>query len=170
MSGMALNRREAAEFVGLNELEFAKEIGAGTFPPGAPVSDGKRIWAPEALLHCLKQLPFAGDKKQAAWRREANPCVYLIGMEITPYVKVGWAKRVEARRMELQTANPERLIVLASFPATLRDESRLHSALKAHRSYGEWFRKGPWLDEVLAGVSLGEDVNGLLRRLEAASQ
>lgn len=76
--------------------------------------------------------------------------VYLIQAGETGPVKIGWAKRPEARLRELQTGNGERLRILRLFEGSRIDEARLHAAFAARRLYGEWFDFSP---EMLDGNS-----------------
>lgn len=163
-----LQAYQAARYVGLTEREFLREVKAGTFPPGA-ITEGKRVWAAAVLERIVMAFKVEGITRQEM--REIHgaikPSVYFIGMETAPYVKVGWARIVDVRLATLQTANPERLILLGSIPGNLQDEARLHVALAQHRSQGEWFRKGPWLDQVLEALSVAGNVDAILKRLGA---
>lgn len=67
--------------------------------------------------------------------------VYLIGVEGDDYgVKIGYSVKPPARCGELQTGNPRKLFLLASFEGTLEDERRIHAAYLKDNLIGEWFR------------------------------
>lgn len=70
-------------------------------------------------------------------------------------VKIGFTASVgaEARRRQLQTGNPSRLVVLATMSGTEQDEGRLHKQFDAHCVGGEWFRPAPEILSLIASVS-----------------
>lgn len=72
--------------------------------------------------------------------------VYFIksGFDKKPPIKIGVAKNINRRLDSLQTANPEKLEVIASIKCSNRAEaynieSYLHEKLKNRRIRGEWF-------------------------------
>lgn len=84
--------------------------------------------------------------------RRADTAIYFVQMEHSRHVKIGMARNVAYRVASLQTANPEKLTLLA-FTVVVRGrqfEAGLHRLLKPYRMSGEWFRPGPWLDRLLA--------------------
>lgn len=54
-------------------------------------------------------------------------------------VKVGWAKDPEQRLRELQTGNPDRMVLLRVIPAEKTLEGDLHQYYAPWRLNGEWF-------------------------------
>lgn len=59
-------------------------------------------------------------------------------------VKIGWAKTVDARRKNLQTANHETLSVIRKIDdGDQRQEKRLHWHFRDAHVSGEWFRFDP---------------------------
>lgn len=76
--------------------------------------------------------------------------VYFIGAEGLSYVKIGFARDLAHRLRELQCASPHELVVLVSFPGTLRTERELHARWAAMRHRGEWYRLEGDLASLLA--------------------
>ena len=93
--------------------------------------------------------------------------VYLIAAS-TGHIKIGIAQNVKKRLQGLQNAHGEPLEVLATFDGGRDLEQKLHKALKAYRLKGEWFRRGPWLDAMLAAETQNE--SQILRRVRKALQ
>lgn len=69
--------------------------------------------------------------------------IYMIRIGSVGPVKIGVAKNPLWRVKELQTAHPERLVLLDQFDAPDKEERFLHERLKAHRLVGEWFKPEP---------------------------
>jgi ABC-type nitrate/sulfonate/bicarbonate transport system substrate-binding protein len=55
-------------------------------------------------------------------------------------VKIGFSKNPWARAVDIQTANHEKLTVLAAMRCKSHSEVELHTVLKAYRRAGEWFK------------------------------
>lgn len=71
-------------------------------------------------------------------RRDPNR-VYLIGDPKTMKVKIGIASDPKRRLSQIQTGNPEKLVILAVFHGNARTERELHKRFAARRKSGEWF-------------------------------
>lgn len=57
------------------------------------------------------------------------------------FVKIGVAKNVAVRIQQLQTALPERIVLLKIIEGMdSKFESALHKRFRAHNTVGEWFR------------------------------
>lgn len=149
---------EAARYVGVGATTFDALVDKGEMPPAR----WGLHWSRATLDAWLKQLPL---DPPGPWPVE--PCVYFLCMERAPYVKVGHATRIATRRLDLQVGNPERLLLLATLPGSLQDESSFHRALGPFRSVGEWFHSGIWVDEVLIGVGRREGTEAILNRIRA---
>ena len=78
--------------------------------------------------------------------------VYVIGPEGGPF-KIGVATSVDARRYSLQTGNPHRLYVIATWEheAPRMVEAQAHRALADRRLQGEWFNVSA--EEAVAAVA-----------------
>ena len=66
-------------------------------------------------------------------------------------IKIGRSRSVEQRLLELQVGNPYPLRLLGTVVGGRAEENRLHELLSDFWHRGEWFRRGPWLEPVLAG-------------------
>ncbi len=71
--------------------------------------------------------------------------IYIVRAGESGPVKVGRAKDVTARMIEIQVCNPEPVALIATFAAPESVEQRLHAALKEHHVRGEWFK---WCAEI----------------------
>lgn len=65
--------------------------------------------------------------------------IYFIYAKSLDRVKIGKTKDVKRRLRELQTAFPERLIILVDVNAPAIDEAYLHRIFENYRASGEWF-------------------------------
>lgn len=70
--------------------------------------------------------------------------VYVVGFR--RYIKIGWSSDVGKRLMRVQAGIPEKLKVLAIFPALPETEGNLHRRFAQLRLRGEWFRYEEPLD------------------------
>lgn len=78
-------------------------------------------------------------------------------------IKIGYTGRegddpAETRKMEYQTGNSNRLVVLATMPGTLRDEAILHARFAEHCAAGEWFKPVPEIIAMIARAKADEAV------------
>lgn len=95
--------------------------------------------------------------------------VYLIESQ-SGLVKIGASKYPEQRAAQIALAacSPTRLI--AVWPASFREEARLHRELAPHRSHREWFRiEGAVADLVTTRIGQGvERIKGWAEVVEEA--
>lgn len=164
MSGYALNRRQAAEFVGLPPDEFVKVVQHRSMPRPRLLEDDRAYWLSEDLEDALIALPYV-DGTRADFTPSRR--VYFVGAKPADLIKVGIANNVETRVRDLEMGSPVRLYIYASVKGTHLDEGAFHIALREHRERGEWFRRGPWFDVVRQGVLAGETAQAILKKLEA---
>lgn len=100
----------------------------------------------EDVLKRLKDLEnrvreLEGEKEQGY--------VYFILNEKGDRVKIGFSRDPQKRMRQLQTANAQRLTLLATIPGTKEDEKYLHARYRNYRGINEWFRMaGPLRDYV----------------------
>jgi len=68
--------------------------------------------------------------------------IYFIQENDTGNIKIGYtaSKCADSRLKALQTGNPERLTVLATFQGDERAERWMHAEFSQFRVAGEWFR------------------------------
>ena len=65
--------------------------------------------------------------------------LYIIQSSYTGMIKIGRSKDPEKRLKQLQTGNPNKLKLIASFENQGWQEKSLHEILESHRLEGEWF-------------------------------
>lgn len=94
---------------------------------------------------------FAAQYAERTTLNAAGPVVYFVQAGPEGPIKIGYAKRVADRFGELQTANPEPLILLGVlFDGTRALEARTHLRFAHLRLRGEWFTPADELLDFLA--------------------
>jgi hypothetical protein len=78
--------------------------------------------------------------------------VYFIEAVGLDLIKICYARDIRKRMRRLSTGCPAPLRLLGTFPGGLEIERHYHKRLAACRAHGEWFRRSPALDAVLAGL------------------
>ncbi|WP_331758636.1 GIY-YIG nuclease family protein [Streptomyces sp. NBC_01547] len=73
---------------------------------------------------------------------ESQVCVYILGAEGSPLVKIGWTNNPSRRLADLQSGSPLALRLLATCEGDARLESALHGHFADRRVRGEWFDLG----------------------------
>ena len=68
-----------------------------------------------------------------------NDNLYIIQSDVTGMIKVGRSKDPQKRLKQLQTGNPNKLKLIASFKGEGWKEKTLHERLRRYRLEGEWF-------------------------------
>jgi hypothetical protein len=68
-----------------------------------------------------------------------NDNLYIIQSDVTGMIKVGRSKDPQKRLKQLQTGNPNKLKLIASFKGEGWKEKMLHERLRRYRLEGEWF-------------------------------
>lgn len=87
--------------------------------------------------------------------------VYFVEAEGTGLVKIGSAVNVHRRLAEISSGCPVPLKVLAVAQGSRTREAELHALLLPYRSKGEWFRKSPAMEAVIAALDAPADMEGL---------
>jgi hypothetical protein len=78
--------------------------------------------------------------------------IYVV--RVRRYVKIGFTRNVRNRMGNLQTANPDKIEIVATFAGSTDDELSLHARFAAFREIGEWFREeGDLADWIKGGCS-----------------
>lgn len=67
-------------------------------------------------------------------------------------IKIGWSRKVGTRIAQLQTGNPEPVVLLATVPGGLSRERALHRRFDHLRVAGEWFAAAPELTAYIAAI------------------
>ncbi len=126
----------------------------GEFPPIKQIAYTLRV-KPERAAAILAELHTHGllDKTEDGfaphnWNRRQykaeektkDSYVYVIGRAWGGAVKIGFSKNPWARAVDIQTANHEKLSVLAAMRCRSHSEVEMHTILKAYRKAGEWFQ------------------------------
>ena len=65
--------------------------------------------------------------------------LYIIQSDFTGMIKIGRSKDPQRRLKQLQTGNPNKLKLIASFKGQGWKEKILHENLEKFRKEGEWF-------------------------------
>jgi hypothetical protein len=65
--------------------------------------------------------------------------VYLVSMENTPYVKIGYSGNIQKRRRALSTGSPEPVRIVCEIECSREYEKLLHKQFEKYRKNGEWF-------------------------------
>jgi hypothetical protein len=64
-------------------------------------------------------------------------------------IKIGWSRKVGSRIAQLQTGNPESVVLLATMPGGRSLERTLHQRFAGARLAGEWFARTPELTALI---------------------
>ncbi len=86
--------------------------------------------------------------------------VYFIQAGSTDAVKIGSARDPEARILDLQRSNHEKLRIIRIVDGDMRAERWFHDRFSAQRSHGEWFTFVPEMLTVELGNSALMDRHG----------
>lgn len=73
-------------------------------------------------------------------RTKQEGFVYIARVANSRFVKIGYAKDVERRMRELQTAHAQPIKAIVIFPGDKATEGILHHRFRDQRAKGEWFR------------------------------
>ena len=77
--------------------------------------------------------------------------IYFLSNGRAGPIKIGYAgDDVGGRVADLQTGNPERLLLIYSCSGDRKREKAFHSVFEPHRLRGEWFRRKPVLNWILS--------------------
>lgn len=68
-------------------------------------------------------------------------------------IKIGWSRRVGSRIAELQTGNPDPVVLLATMPGSRGRERELHRQFANARLAGEWFARTPELSAFIDSLN-----------------
>ena len=76
-------------------------------------------------------------KRREPVERRHEPTIYAIGM--TSYIKIGYTTCVGLRLKTLQTASPERLVLLGQRQGNRYQQQTILNKFSSYRAHGEWF-------------------------------
>lgn len=113
--------------------------------------------------------------READARRGRNELVYFIEAVGLDVVKIGYARDIDERLRKLAPGCPAPLRLLGVMPGGPSTEHHLHTALYSLRAHGEWFRRGPELETILATLPpppapLKRPLYGFARRLSESTE
>lgn len=86
--------------------------------------------------------------------QEREGLVYFIQAGTEGAIKVGWTQNVDRRIAELQTANAQKLVLLATLPGTMETEASLHARFSHLRLEAEWFRNSHEIHDFLRDLAV----------------
>lgn len=76
--------------------------------------------------------------------------VYFAEAQSIGLIKIGCTRFIHSRMLTLKHWSPVPLILWAHVPGSFADEKKIHYRLRDSREHGEWFRRGPVLDALIA--------------------
>ena len=97
--------------------------------------------------------------------RDTAGYLYAMRKQKGRRIKFGFSIAPERRAVSLAT--DDRVLVLASIPAWMSDEKRLHRALGEHRHYGEWYRPTRQVLDLVTCMRDGFRIEELLKKAGA---
>lgn len=122
----------------------------------------KRRQAARTQLLAATARQAARDAKGSRRLPHQTPSTYVIGIEGSPLVKIGYTGGTpEARVGQLQTGLPMQLQLLWSSFGDY--EAELHARFAAHRVRGEWFDLTPLGDPVEVVTAAVVEINAAFR-------
>jgi len=71
-------------------------------------------------------------------------------------VKIGYSKNPSIRLSALQTANPNKLEMIYSFPSFQQTEDKIHNDLRKHHVYLEWFKYNDEVKQYIEDIRNGK--------------
>lgn len=112
----------------------------------------------------------ARQARSADAKRGRDELVYFIEAVGLDLVKIGYARDIDERLRKLAPGCPAPLRLLGVMPGGPSTEHHLHATLHSLRAHGEWFRRGPDLDAILATLEppparIKRPLYGLARKL-----
>lgn len=90
-------------------------------------------------IYCHDCLVRRGHFRELRKKAPAKARSHVYFIKSGEYIKIGVTTALKKRVEVLQTANPEKLEVLATVEGGERDEKFVHSIFKNHHVRGEWF-------------------------------
>jgi hypothetical protein len=134
-----LSKKSLAAALDMSESMVDRLMREGVLPTAVRRS-GKYLWYWPSILAALTALSNI-DYGQ----------IYFIGFR--NYVKIGFTRTpLKYRLAGLQTAVPEKLVVLAVIDGSAADERALHKRFSSYRLEGEWFQFDGELREFVEGL------------------
>lgn len=121
--------------------------------------DARGYWQALWRAGCIVDAEEVRVRQPAGSRNELGGVVYFVQAGgADGAIKIGWSGDVDRRVPELQTANAEKLTLLATTPGTLLTEKAYHTRFNSARMEAEWFRPIP---ELLCTINTLRGLAGL---------
>ena len=89
--------------------------------------------------------------------------IYFIKATVSQAIKIGYSANPEKRLSELQTGNPDKLLLLGTIRGNVDVEAQLHAQFVQHRLEGEWF-SGDVIEKVLDLIAADKERRRQIRR------
>ncbi len=93
--------------------------------------------------------------------------VYFMADYGSDLIKIGVSVDAKVRMPAVARTVGRKLALAGTVRGDYGTEAAFHKLLAVHRAHGEWFRRGRWYDEVLAGLDAREDAEALMKRIVA---
>lgn len=122
----------------------------------------------EMQEHTKNSAPSGTRRRSPKSDLEETCRVYFIEAVGTDLVKIGYTLNVDARLRSLLTASAAPLRLLATIKGGPVMEGRYHIILAEHRSHGEWFRRCPLLNDLIATADKPKDAPEWLAKTRGA--
>lgn len=85
--------------------------------------------------------------------------IYFVKQGRTGAIKIGYTNGdVKVRLAALQTASPERLILLGCVEGNRDTEKQPHQFFSAHKLNGEWYKPSKFIMDYILGAILNKDI------------
>lgn len=108
----------------------------------------------------LEPLPSSAAPSEPQW-------VYFMADSHTGFIKIGTTINMKVRLRTVRREFGRQVTMAGHVSGGYATETALHRLLSDHHAHGEWFKRGPWFDKILAGLDAREDAEALLARLTA---
>lgn len=138
-TGLLLTAKAVADELGISQRTFTRLIAAGRVPYVDLV--GSRRYVTEHVRAALFKKPTNPASTRTLGQAEKRAHVYFIAT--ADKIKIGVAFDPLKRLRGLQTGNPEKLELIATFRGGLALEGEIHAKYARHRVHGEWFHRAP---------------------------
>lgn len=100
--------------------------------------------------------------------------IYFIQQGKTGPIKIGYSNNVNERIKSLQSASPEKLVLLGYINGTRKQEQLIHRFFHKYQMEGEWFTPAPRVLNYIFSLIVGfdikptecNDLDGMLKELE----
>jgi hypothetical protein len=128
-----ISSEEAAARCGITLDQFKAMANARLF---FKARLSRTTWDRRELVWSFDHIAIQADKADRG---------YVYFMEMGDFIKIGWSHWPDSRMSSLQAASPYEIRILAAFPGSMDQESKLHELFAEFRHRREWFKRTPAL-------------------------